>query len=484
MAKKFDVDCDTPNKKLLTFQALADEKRLKVLELIRDGEKNGTYLRNELDIPQSSLSYHMKLLCDSGIVIARNQGKSTFYRINGEKSHNEADLLAKLLSDENANAKELDDRHSFAFGMSHDVRTPINAILSYAELAENHIDDRERTLDCLEKIRAAGGQLLTLTDEVLEMAKLASSDLIIEEMPSDLRFTAREIREEIEKLAEDHEVEFAIYFNNVKNHRVLCDYVHLNEVLLKLLDNAIRFSEPGGRVDLLIEQKNCNLEGYSGYDFTVRDEGCGMSPEFLPHACEPFSRERTDGDELFGGAGLGLTIAKKMVGLLGGSLEVRSEKHNGTSVTVHLMMKLQPEGEEESDAEEAAAALEGKRLLLVEENEMNRDVLREMLEEDGLLVEEASDGDVAVAMVKENPAGYYDGILMALLMPRMDGFTATRLIRNLPDKEKAEVPIIAVSASSFKRDRNKAMAVGMNDFFPKPINRKGLRDTLQKYLSV
>ena len=337
MAKKFDTERETPNRQLLLFQALADEKRLQLLALLRGGEKNGVSLRKVVDIPQSSLSYHMRLLCDSGIVLARNQGNATFYRINRDISLNETNILAALLTEEKTDPRLMHGRCDFAAELLQDVRGSVKKILDDARLAQDRLSDPERTRDCLSKIEIAGRKLLYYTDEVLELARLTDANLVSEKVPLDLHYTAREIRPEIERKAEAKEVDFDICFRNVKDYRVRCDDTHLSKLLAKLLDNAVRFSESGGRVSLMIEQLPCDREDCGSYRFSVQDDGCGMSEHFLPQACEPFSREE-DGTE---GAGLGLTVAKRLTELLQGSLELRSEKGLGTTAEVSLILPLE-----------------------------------------------------------------------------------------------------------------------------------------------
>lgn len=339
MAKKFDTEAGNPNRRLMLFQALADEKRMQLLSLLNEGEKNGVMLRKALDIPQSSLSYHIRLLCIADLVIARNQGSSTYYRLNRDICLDESVLLAGFFMDGSMDRGKFKGSGAFAADTFQEVRNSMQAILTDARLALNRLDDRENTRDCLGKIESAGERLLRYSDEILELARLYDPRLALQKKVLDLHLVAQEARKGIEKQTDDKGVDFDICYRNVRQYQVLCDGQYLNLALKKLLSNAVQFSEPGGRISLVIEQNGTGPDGLGKFRFSVLDEGCGMSEAVLAEACEPFVRETKHREEAEG-VGLGLTAVRKLAELMEGTLELKSEKDMGTAATICLTLPV------------------------------------------------------------------------------------------------------------------------------------------------
>ena len=364
-------------------------------------------------------------------------------------------------------------KSTFLANMSHDIKTPLNAILGFTDLIKMHVGDRGKTEEYLEKIRVSGNQLLTIVSEALEVTRMESGKAALAETEGSLV----EMLDETEKtvLPEIHtkDLHFKIDMSRVIHPNVLADFTRLTEVLVQLLDNAAKYTENGGYVSLRAEEQQ-QTDGYGKYVFTVEDTGIGISEEFMERLFEPFARENNTTQSGVLGSGLGMTVVKNLVDLMGGEISVMSRQGEGSRFTVTVTLK-----QLESAVSPAAVKLsvpvsfEGLRVLLVEDNDINSEIAEELLTEEGFIVETASDGDVAVEMVTEADAGYFDMILMDIQMPRMNGYEATRAIRALKGA-RADIPIIALSANTYAEDRKKAIESGMDAHAPKPLNMEYL----------
>ena len=371
----------------------------------------------------------------------------------------------------------------FLFNMSHDIRTPMNAIIGFSELLEKHIDEKDKVLDYTEKIRASSGFLLSLINYVLEMARIESGKAVLRKEHGDVAALMRTLEDVFEPSAQQKQLT-CTYTTDIRHTDVICDSTKVREVLLNVISNAVKYTPEGGHIAVSVKEIPSEKEGTGRYVFTVQDDGIGMSEEYLPHIFEEFTREHTSTESKVTGTGLGLPIVKALVEWMQGTINVQSRAGEGTTMTITLDFPLAEPGQEgkaESDAEQDAADLSGCRILLAEDNDLNAEIAMTILEEKGLRVERAADGALCVEMLKKHPAGYYDVILMDIQMPRMDGYQAAQLIRNLPD-DRRKTPIIAMTANAFEEDRQKALAVGMNDHLAKPINVEGLFRALRKVL--
>ena len=325
--------------------------------------------------------------------------------------------------------------------------------------------------------------LLDLLNDILDMSRIESGLVKIEELPVNFRLCSDEMVEIIRGNAESKGINFVYEFENLVSEEVFADPVRLNQVLLNILSNAIKFTPEGGTVTYTIEQLGSNVPGYGSYKFIIKDTGVGIKKEFLNKIFDTFSRERSSTQSGIQGAGVGMSIAKRLVDLMGGAIEVRSEVNVGTIVIVSLNFRLQSIAKYPEELIEELEDIDfaGKRVLLVEDNDLNREIARDFLEEKNLIVEEAVDGVEAVNLMREKEAGYYDMILMDIQMPNMNGYQATETIRSLPDRRKSSIPIAAMTANAFEEDRQMAFAVGMNAFISKPLNLDKLNDVLQRY---
>lgn len=506
---------------------------------------------------------------------------------------------------------------AFLSNMSHDIRTPMNAIIGYTTLATTHIDNKEQVQDYLGKIMSASNHLLSLINDVLDMSRIESGKMQLEEGECNLSEIMHGIRNILQVDMKSKRLNFYIDTVDVFNENVICDKLRLNQVLLNLLGNAVKFTEPGGNISVRICQKPADSKEYGKYEFHVKDTGIGMSEDFLAHIFEPFERERTSTVSGIQGTGLGMPITKNIVEMMGGSITVQSKKGEGTEFIIELPLRKLDTGEVEikmkemegvhalvvdddfntcdsvtnmliqigmraewtmsgkeailrtrqsvnrndtyhvyvidwlvpdmngieitrqirkevgdnvpiiiltaydwsdieTEAREAGVTafcskplfisdlrrclvnilrpqnekteecsrkrVIGQRLLLVEDNDLNREIASEILGEAGFIIEEAEDGSIAVEQLMKKGAGYYSLVLMDVQMPIMDGYTATKAIRALEDKELANIPIIAMTANAFEEDKKKALEAGMNAHVSKPIEVKKLLDTLEKIL--
>ena len=382
---------------------------------------------------------------------------------------------------------------TFLNNMSHDIRTPMNAIIGYTGLAASHIDNKEVLQDYLGKIGQSSDHLLSLINDVLDMSRIESGKMNIDEKPENLSEIMHTIRNIVQSDVKSKELDFFMDTADVMDENIICDKLRLNQVLINVLSNAVKYTQPGGTVSLRIIQKSVSENGYGNYEFRVKDNGMGMSEEFLKTIFDPFTRVKSSTVSGIQGTGLGMSVVKSFVDLLGGDISVKSKKGVGTTFTVLLPFKLQDEtlytdpnsGEVVSSdgrgyADRKEISFLGKNVLLVEDNEMNREIATEILEEEEMVVESADDGTAAIEKLRERGIDFYDFILMDIQMPVMDGYQATKAIREMyPDRH---IPIIALSANAFEEDRKKSMEAGMDDHVAKPVDVKKLKETLAKYL--
>ena len=372
-------------------------------------------------------------------------------------------------------------KSAFLFNMSHDIRMPMNAIIGYTDLLEIYGDDVEKREDYLGKIKSSSEYLLSLLNDVLEMARIESGKYIMDETVTDIREFDRSICDVFENQLEQKGIRF-VYTMDVRHHMIFCDTVKLKEVLLNVLSNVYKYTMPGGQITFEVTEIPGEKEGYAGYLAVIGDTGIGMSGTFLQTVYDSFSRERTSTESGQNGTGLGMAITKKLVELMGGTIRIESEQGKGTKVTILLRHRLADDIPVPADEpEQKTVAFQGKSILLAEDNDLNAEIAEEILKMDGFVVERAKDGIECISMLENHPAAYYDLILMDIQMPEMDGYKATQAIRNLTDKDKACIPIIAMTANAFAEDKRKTMEAGMNAHLSKPLNVPELMDTIRKF---
>lgn len=374
----------------------------------------------------------------------------------------------------------------FLFYMSHDIRTPMNAIIGFADLLEKHLDDKKRVIDYISKIKHSSSFLLSLINYVLEMARIESGKATLKTETGDLKNLVNTLNDVFEPSIEEKKLQYTCNLK-VENPYVHCDKTKLREILLNVISNSIKYTPEGGSVTVDITEEGHDAEKkVSFYRFTIEDTGIGMSKEYLPHIFEEFSRENTSTESKVIGTGLGLPIVKSLVDLMGGTIEVSSEVAVGTKTIIILPFLVSEEEckdavQEQQESMKLLALLMGKRILLAEDNELNAEIAITILEEEGLKVEWAEDGIKCLEMLKKVPEDYYDMILMDIQMPNMDGYRTTEEIKSLPDK-RAQIPIVAMTANVFDEDKKKAYEAGMNGYIAKPIDTKAIFSTLGEIL--
>ena len=400
-----------------------------------------------------------------------------------EENRRQRELAEALESAKTAN----ESKSSFLFNMSHDIRTPMNAITGFTSMAKKYITDEEKVADYLNKIDSSGQQLLTLVNQVLEMSRIESGKIEFDNQPVSIKEKFDSFVTILSAQADVNDLEFNASLD-VKHNYVMVDEARMSQIVLNITGNALKYTPHGGKIDFSFREIPCDKEGWGRYVFSVADNGIGMSEEFQKTLFEPFSREKTSTVSKIQGTGLGMSIVKNIVDLLGGKIEVQSKAGEGTRFDITFDLEITA-AVEKTAAEEnklEPSFFEGKRILLVEDNELNREIAKDILGEFGVFVEEADDGDVAVEKVKESAArgehDYYNLILMDVQMPRMNGYEATRAIRAIPDTTGSYLPIIAMTANAFEEDRKNALLAGMDEHLAKPIEIDKLLMVLARFL--
>ena len=383
---------------------------------------------------------------------------------------------------EKANAAKSD----FLFNMSHDIRTPMNALLGYSELIKRELTD-PKLLDYQEKMEQSGNLLLSIINNVLDMARIESGKVELDEDYVKISDIYQNVYEVFRGEADKKGIQLAMEYN-VEHEHVICDETKNKEIFLNLLSNAIKYTPSGGKVTIRTKELPCAREGYMRVQNEVIDTGIGMSEKFLPSLFSAFARERNTTAGKVAGTGLGMPIIKKYIDMMGGTIEAESALGKGSRFTVVLEHRIadkvyyEQNAEKSSDNNEKRNVLQGKHVLLAEDNDLNAEIAEFILEDMGLVVDRVEDGIRCVARMEQKPAGTYDLILMDIQMPHMDGYKATQAIRRLADQKKADIPIIAMTANAFEEDRKKALEKGMNGHIAKTVDIEKMKEILQNTL--
>ena len=382
-------------------------------------------------------------------------------------------------------------KSTFLSNMSHDIRTPMNAIIGFTTLAVSSIDNKNKVKDYLSKILSSSNHLLSLINDILDMSRIESGKLHLEETEVSLSEVLHDLKTIISGQIYAKQLELYMDAMDVANEDVYCDKTRLNQVLLNLLSNAVKFTPAGGTVSVRLKQFPGPTKGSALYEFRIKDNGIGMSQEFVQKIFSPFERERTSTVSRTQGTGLGMAITKNIVDMMGGTVEVQTEQGKGTEFTVRLPLRIQSAHrrvekipELEGPALPAARAdFRDRRILLVEDNDLNSEIAAEILSQYGFQVDTAKNGAEAVEKVQHSKPGDYDLVLMDVQMPVMNGYEATKRIRGLSDPALAKITILAMTANAFEEDKRKALECGMDGFLSKPIVVEELIGTLQKNLA-
>lgn len=478
-AKEFRKFLKNENKREILFDKPKSDGRLARLSVYAIERKNGevqtvcaTY--EDLD-KESANSVKMSQQIAQQKVLLEKQQKQLEEALSMSQSANRA-------------------KTAFLNNMSHDIRTPMNAIIGFTGLAKSHMNDQEKANDYLEKITQSSNHLLSLINDVLDMSRIESGKMNIEANPENLADIARTIGDLIQADVQAKQQTFSLETSGIMEEMVECDKLRLNQILLNLLSNAIKYTPAGGTIALRINQQKAR-KGYGKYVFTVQDNGMGMSKEFLKTIFDPFTRVQSSTMSGIQGTGLGMAITKNLIDMMGGAIDIESELGKGTSISVKLTFKLlgasKETVQEEQDASETGSnempaetetfRLDGRKILLVEDNELNHEIACTILEEYGCIVTAAQDGQMALDMITNAKDGDFDLVLMDIQMPVMDGYEATRRIRSL-GTAISKIPIIAMTANAFEEDHKAALEAGMDDHIAKPIDIDQLNKVLAKFL--
>ncbi len=376
-------------------------------------------------------------------------------------------------------------KSEFLSRMSHDIRTPMNGIMGMTGIAMSHIGDQERTLDCLKKIAVSSKHLLNLVNEVLDMSQIESGKMDLAEEPFRIPEMIQELETILRSPLHEKKHQLRIRTMELEHKAVLGDGGRLRQVFVNILGNSIKYTPPGGLLELEVREKKSRRNGFGCYDFVFRDNGVGMDEEFVQRVFDPFSRAEDSRTSTIEGTGLGMTIAQNIVRMMGGSISVKSRLNVGTQFTVTLFLRQGSEEEEDrsTEAEQPEISLHGRRLLLVEDNEINREIACELLADTGAEVDCAGDGREGVEKFSGSSAGYYDLILMDIQMPIMNGYEATRAIRSLDRPDSGDIPIVAMSANAFAEDIGASREAGMNEHITKPLDISLLLRSLDRWLN-
>lgn len=388
-------------------------------------------------------------------------------------------LLLRKARRAEASAKEANlAKTQFLHNVSHDIRTPMNAILGYSELMQNELKDNDlsKVLEHLNKLQKAGNILLSIINNVLDMARIESGHMELDENYANIEDIRQRLFEMFEDEAKKKNIHVRYTFN-VEHKHVMADVTKVEEIFVNILSNAVKYTPSNGSVEVNVDELSCDEPGYMIVRTSITDTGIGMSQEYLDKIFESFSRERMTSSKI-SGTGLGMAIVKKYVDLLGGTIDVKSVLGKGSTFIVTLKYKMADEkyylNKQEENCEVDNAIFNGKHILLAEDNDLNAEIAQTILERAGLFVDRVKNGIECVNKVIENPVGTYDVILMDIQMPKMDGYKATCEIRNLQDKAKACIPIVAITANAFEEDKKKAIDAGMDGHIAKPINIEDL----------
>ena len=392
------------------------------------------------------------------------------------KEHEQQEQLSQaLLAAQQANKA----KSTFLNSMSHDIRTPMNAIIGFTSLAQAHIDNPALVQDYLAKINTSSTHLLNLINDILDMSRIESGTVMLEEKPLHIPELLQDLRTMVQGLVNAKNQKLFLETQDLVHEDVIADKLRLNQVLINIVGNAIKYTPPGGEVKIRLLEKPCAMKQYATYEFSVKDNGIGMSKSFLEHIFESFTREHSSTVTGIQGTGLGMTITKNIVDMMGGTITAESEEGKGSLFTVTLNLQIVNEAvKDKHQTKLGHHNFSGKRALLVEDNALNREIATALLEDAGMKVNTASDGTEAVDIMYKAAEDDYDLIFMDIQMPKMDGYTATHEIRTLANNKKANIPIVAMTANAFEEDRKKSLEAGMNGHIAKPISMEEIAEVL------
>lgn len=401
----------------------------------------------------------------------------SIFRYQGHIYQKQQNAINKSVREANEAIRQKQD---FISNVSHDIRTPMDSIIGFTELAKKNINNPEKLADSLEKISRASGHLLNLVNEVLDISKIDSGKTVIEEEMCSIHAIIDNVCQIMQHEIEQKRLKIDFDYSMLDEDVLSCDNIRLNQILLNILSNAVKYSYDGGKITISVIQLSSEDETKIINEFHIKDEGCGMTPEFIEHVFEPFARDKSS-PVVAEGTGLGLTIAKSLTEIMGGTIDVISELGKGTEfiVTIPLSIPQLTEIEEEQDI--VIYDFKDRRVLVVDDDELNREILVEAMREEGFIVDEAIDGSFAIEKLRDNEPGTYELVLLDLEMPVMDGYETLKIIRNFKDSKVAEIPVVALTADALPEEKNKAFECGANAYLVKPVDMPSLLKVLMLF---
>ena len=386
-------------------------------------------------------------------------------------------IIVKAIREANEAVKQKQD---FLSNVSHDIRTPMDSIIGFTEIAKKNKDNPERLADCLSKISLASSHLMNLVNEVLDMSKIESGKTVMEEEMCSIHSVIDDILQILQHEIEAKRLKIETDYSMLDEDLLSCDKIRLNQILQNLLSNAVKYSYEGGTISISIIQLSTEDESKIINEFHIKDEGCGMTKEFLEHVFEPFARDKTTQMSIEG-TGLGLTIAKSLAEIMGGDIEVTSELGRGTEFTAVIPLSIPTLTELEEEQDIFIYDFKDRRILVVDDDNLSREILVDSLRSEGFFVEEAIDGSFAIEKLRDASAGTYELVIMDLQMPVMDGYETTKIIRKFSDEKVASIPIVALTADAFPEEKSKAFGCGVNAYLVKPVDMPSLLKVLMLF---
>lgn len=386
-------------------------------------------------------------------------------------------IIVKAIREANEAVKQKQD---FLSTVSHDIRTPMDSIIGFTEIAKKNKDNPERLADCLSKISLASSHLMNLVNEVLDMSKIESGKTVMEEEMCSIHSVIDDILQILQHEIDAKRLKIETDYSMLDEDLLSCDKIRLNQILQNLLSNAVKYSYEGGTISISIIQLSTEDESKIINEFHIKDEGCGMTKEFLEHVFEPFARDKTTQMSIEG-TGLGLTIAKSLAEIMGGDIEVTSELGRGTEFTAVIPLSIPTLTELEEEQDIFIYDFKDRRILVVDDDNLSREILVDSLRSEGFFVEEAIDGSFAIEKLRDASAGTYELIIMDLQMPVMDGYETTKIIRKFSDEKVASIPIVALTADAFPEEKSKAFGCGVNAYLVKPVDMPSLLKVLMLF---
>ena len=402
---------------------------------------------------------------------------ASIFRYQTDVYEKQQKIISKSIREANEAIRQ---RQDFISNVTHDIRTPMDSIIGFTELARKNMDNPEKLADSLEKVSRASGHLLNLVNEVLDISKIDSGTSIIEDEMCSIHEIIDNVCQIMQHEIDQKKIKLELDYSMLDEDVLSCDRLRLNQILLNLISNAIKYSYEGGKVTISVIQLSSEDESKIINEFHIKDEGCGMTPEFMDHVFEPFARDKATSISAEG-SGLGLTIAKSLTEIMGGQIEVLSELGKGSEFTATIPLSIPQLTEIEEEQDIVIYDFKGRRVLVVDDNQLNREILVEAMREEGFIVDEAIDGSFAIEKLRDTEPGTYELVILDLQMPVMDGYETIKIIRKFQNPKVSEIPIVALTADALPEEKTRAFNCGANAYLLKPVDMPALLKVLMLF---